>query len=166
MNGAKTYKNRRSGLSTVLSEVILVVVGITISVSAGALLIHWFSNYSQKAEGLIIYDDSYLVLDYNNNTTIAYIHIKANFKPYIIINDIKINNINYNNISIYKIITGNITISTNNKIKISDGTEVIIKVYFNINPNDIKPDIPGKKIIIIITNNGYAYKHYITIKYK
>ena len=145
----------RSGISAVVSEIIIVSIAILILVGfTGWIWGFWKSNSTEKYESIYIYHDSYL--DSKNNT--IYLHIKTNIRPTTIIYKISLdNNINISNISINKI-KGNVYIK-NNKIYADVGSEFIIII--NINKHiPAGTHVSGK----IYTENGFVYNFEVISK--
>lgn len=152
-------KKLKLGISVVIAELIILALAIAISISIYGYINGWFSFSVGKAEGIRVYPDSKIYKQ--NNLTYAYIHLYSNYKPFIKINKIIMDNAVAKNITIEQIIRGKAFIDNYGNVVLMVGSEVIIKVYFNT--TKIVPDYDNKVELLIITEEGYLYKAVVTI---
>ncbi|MCE4625448.1 MAG: hypothetical protein F7C35_06255, partial [Desulfurococcales archaeon] len=85
------------------------------------------------------------------------------YKPAITIRKIYFDNYYQINVSIVKIVRGTSVSVSGTNITLPQGTEAYIRVEFNVDPHSVHPDLPGKKEINIMTNEGFLSKSYAKI---
>ncbi|MCE4610211.1 MAG: hypothetical protein F7C36_07540 [Desulfurococcales archaeon] len=154
------------GISPVIAELIIVVLAVSISIAVIGYVMGWFNLFSSSTEGIYLYPDSELIVDTKNNTVYGILHLKTNYKPSITITKIYLKNVDASSIELIEIIQGGPVTINGTEVLVPDGTECILKIEFPISPSDVKPDIPGKKEVYVMTNSGNLYKTYLEIVYK
>ena len=140
-------KVMRRGIEPVIAEIILIAVAIAIAIAFASWIFgFWNVHSSSHGEGLQFYPDSYVSTTGNE----IYLHLKAHLNPTISFY-IDIPGYDINDISVVKVISGDVSVNSNNKIVAKIGSEFWLKI-------DLNSPVSGSEIKVkIYSDQGYVY---------
>lgn len=154
----------RRGVSAVLVELILVSIALAMSISFIGYVMGWFSFSTSSTQSIRVYPDSYIELNYQDNTVCVHLHVYVNYKPYVIVNEILLHNTRQSSVEVLGLEQGNATVN-GTKIILYDGMKGWIKAcYGDLTPDKVPEDYPGRIEVNIVTSEGFLMKGAVKIE--